>query len=144
MKLVGLCIGSIEQYYIYRRSEQPIYRFFSRYRRSSLCVPQRPPPAGEGAPLEAPPEAKKLSSFASFPIKNSPKYAIKTGLVQRTKLSEHFGKTCFLIFNLAFPCRKTKWKPALASTDTYNVCYNVQPAKLSKNNDVDDEKKRTS
>lgn len=42
-----------------------------------LCEPQRPPLAGEGGPLEAPPEAEKLSTVASFPIKIGPKYAIR-------------------------------------------------------------------
>ena len=42
--------------------------------------PQSPSPAGEGAPLEAPPEAEKLSTFALFPIKIGPKYAIKIDL----------------------------------------------------------------
>ena len=36
---------------------------------SSLCEPQRPPPAREGGPLEAPPELKKWGIFALFPIK---------------------------------------------------------------------------
>ena len=52
----------------------------------------RSTPAGEGAPLEAPPETEILSTFASFPIKIGPNCAIKIGPVQPKKLSEIFQK----------------------------------------------------
>ena len=63
-----------------------------------MRAPTPPPPAGEGGPLEAPPEAEKFSTFASFPIKIGHKCAIKVGLVPPTKLSENFHKRFFIYF----------------------------------------------
>ena len=48
--------------------------------RRSLCEQNRPPPAGEGAPLEAPPEAENLGRFRFISSQNVIKVAPKTGI----------------------------------------------------------------
>ena len=48
--------------------------------RSSLCEQNRPPSAGEGAALEAPPEAENLGRFRFISSQNVLKVAPKTGI----------------------------------------------------------------
>ena len=126
---------------VYRRSAQPMYLYFFRYigeaakmsakragehsgaaarrRGSSLCDP---PPAGEGAnpnPAGGVAGGRKIERFrfvshqnwSEMRLRNWPCSANKT----ERKVKEN---VCCFIFYLAFPCRNTKWKPALASTDT--------------------------
>ena len=58
-----------------------------------------------------------------------------------TKFSKNLEEHSILIMYLEIPCRKTTCKPALPSTDAYNIRHNVQLAKISKTNDGDDDKK---